>query len=298
MVPYAASAAGAWRLAKMAGMRYGRNPYYKKASNALLSPRMSKMMKFGSRVYRSGAAGKIQRAYRSYRKTKIGKRMVPQDRTRCQAYQDAVPNVMNLFPMGTLQTDIIGVPLGASELTSVNRRTGIKAVIKGIKICRIFTYINVNIGTIEVNWALVQMKSPNATPTGIRFFRYNNDDNDRSRDFIDYGAGSLWDMGKNCLAMNPEYEFNILTRRKFMLNPTNFSTDLERPLVNIWKIEKYFPIKKRMHWQGNNDFSPANGIYEVYWYNTATTVAFPVNPIASSYLQTCNTNTVYFRDIP
>lgn len=247
----------------------------------------------------------IQRVYRGYRsrkKTKLAKRMSKEPRLASNAKQSAVTGSPTGLNMGFLYSHVIPYPALSADPSTITQRQNNCIRVKGIKICRSF-YYNADYGTadqaigpIQVNWALVQLKDRTAqiSESIQNFFRDHSSTNARAKAFIPYLANSSWSLEYNCLPMNPNSNFNILTRWKRTIYPrASGGADLYK---THWKIEKYFPIKKNQRFDASNSTNPQMPIYEIYWYNTVNDSQFPADPTAYIHVVTNHSNTIYYHE--
>lgn len=208
----------------------------------------------------------------------------------------------NQFPMGSLQVDELPWPSFTSS-NSLDSRQKNNIFVKGIKICRQFTYIQSqasgnSAGPVELHYALLQLKD-NIAPGSVvdeisnGFFRQNDSGTTRDRAFNAYTAISQWDMGKNCLALNPNRKFRVLSHTKRLINPR--SADSVANKTVRWKIEKYHKLGKNFSFPSTNNTLPMNNrIIEVYWYNCVEPLTFPSDPSTSTNIETHNYNLVFF----
>ena len=190
----------------------------------------------------------------------------------------------------------------ANNNNVIYRREGNVIHVKGIKICRFFSYdaqsfSAEDIGDIEVNYCLLQLKNDEdntelSNEMPLNFFRDNSISTQASSDFPTYGSTSDWKMAMNCLPINPNNKVNILTRMKKIITPLTTSHDGK----NYWKIEKYFKIDKNFTFKNSTNNLPSRRIFEFYWYNTVTPNRFPADPTAVTYVKTDVTNTLYYGE--
>lgn len=278
-------------------------PYYGTARKYMAA---YKIAKWGYKNRRN--IGRAYKTAKRMRKAKLQKRTQPSvKQSKTKKNQDSVPTGPPTgLTMGRLQIRVIPYPSGPGAANQeVNRRLSNTYDLRGVKICRVFEYdANSNttqdIGPIEVNYALVQIKHDmNSTSFDAeikdKFWRDYSSATVKYRNWSDYIETSVWSAEYNCLPLNPTSDFTVLTRMKKRLCPD--SSAIEGWGRNIWKIDRYFKIKKKIEVPTSNDALPLNPILELIWYNTVTPRRFPDDPTAFEYIKTYKMNTVYFRNM-
>lgn len=263
------------------------------------------------------AARKVQGAFRRWAR-KTGKPSAKRRRTGKYKMQPRVMGASNysqgkadLVPFGPdtqVQMGILNVndfpwPAWVGSSATLGERLTNKIFLKGLKLCRQFEYtFNANtpdVGLIEVNWALVQLKNDEdntelAAELGVNFFRDNFSAAERSQDFNQYITSSQWSMQLNCLAINPNNKINILARKKKILAP-GFDVALgQKGHPSFWKIEEYMPIKKFFTFKSTTDTLPNQRLIELHWYNTVSASKFPADPTVIKHIGTNKMHTVYY----
>jgi hypothetical protein len=272
--------AGKWQLYK----RYGRK--YQAA------------MKVGSFLYKN--RNKIKQVLR--------RRTAPGVQIHSKAAANSPAFGSNSVILATLTTSDLPWPLRGADGT--NFRDSNLIYVKGIKICRQFEYdvasgsqaLNkADIGPIVVHWCLLQLKNDEGTgeissELPQRFFRDNSQDG-RTRDFNNAGpvVPAVWDMAKNCLPINPNDKVRILTRKKKTLIARGGGQN-NTARGSYWKLEKYYPVKKRFNFAGANSAFPSQRIFEVFWYEAMSETQYPQTANTYVGLSTCRTNQLYFKD--
>lgn len=246
------------------------------------------------------AAKRIRRTVKS----KVHRRTLPGIKNPSLKKSDSVPNGPALaVTMGTLNIRDFPWPAHSNNdgLTIRNRNN---IFVKGLKVCRHFQYVYQfdganDIGEIEVHWGILQLKNDEdntelSTELLLNFFRDNSGSLTRSRDFQVYTPTSVWDMGKNCFAINPNNKVRVITHQKKRLCPK--SNQAQVLGKNIWKIDRYYKLKKRLSFSSTNADLPNQRLFEFYWYNTVTPDEFPSDPLAVQYIETDVLNTVYYSE--
>lgn len=267
------------------------------------------MARVGYRAAYQGArwaAPRIQRWYRKRRKnmrSKMHRRTEPGIRLRSKAFQNGIPGGTNQrFGLGQFQiNNNLPYPPQAVDVTQDNRRKNSTVFMKGFRICRTFYVERAGIGNlnnaaqVEIHWALLQQKAGSLGPsletdTKVNFFRDHTAATTRARNFNDYGPTDPWSAEFNCLPINPQNDFNIITHQKKILSPV--SDVAARP--TLWKIDKYYKLKKHVRFTGTTGL-PERPVYEVFWANTVSAQDFPANPQTET-IATWNTHVGYFSD--
>ena len=257
---------------------------------------------------RRGIKRVARRAYRTGRqvKAKMSKRTQPSVRQASKKRADAVwTGSADALSMGRLNISSLPYPVHTTD-NDVNGRVSNTILTKGIKICRTFEYRGgSSIGPIMVNWALIQLKhdEPEVSwPTQIEedFWRRYDGLQDKSANWSNYIATSIWDESYNCLPMNPSSDFKILTRKKFVLHRetgTGSAVATRRGAgPSIKKIERYFKVYKKQEFSRTTEGQPTNPILEIYWYNTLTPREWPLDPTSDTWIYTHKMNAVYFNN--
>ena len=242
------------------------------------------------------------------RKKSVSSRVIPASNpTGVESKQDTSPQVATDAFIENLYAVRVVMP---AQGTAYTQRLAPNIWISGIKICRTFYYDQLvgtggDIGPLKLHWGLVQMKSTpgnantdavNKAVMALQFFRSNDETTDRHRAFVDATAApKTWDDYTNCLPMNPDGAVKILTRRKKWICARD--TQSQTMGKERWQIEKYYKIKKNLHYYTSTSTTLENPIYEVFWYNTYNPATYPAaSPTTVAYVKTYKTNTVYFRE--
>lgn len=294
-------------------------PMYAQSSLAqALAGQLGSAMKDLDAVDVLNAARKVQKAYRNY----SGRRSMPAKkrmRTKAKVEKRVYTGVKNdsekrmqtpptgpafAFGLGELVLSDFDWPFATNNQSNIRHRENNIIHVKGIKLCRQFQYAadagSANdVGPIEVHHALVQLKNDEdntelVTELSLNFFRNNSINTTSSSDFPTYGAASAWDMGLNCLPINPNNKINVLTHTKKVLVAANNESYTQGK--NIWRIEKYMKVNKTFSFKDNTAGLPSKRIFEVFWCNTQTPYEFPADPSAVQYMQSDKMNTVYYAN--
>lgn len=267
------------------------------------SPKVRAAVALGQYAYKNrraikSAARRGGKVFKSFRK-----RLLPTKKQGSNAIQE--PNVFGSTPitMGTLFVQPIVQPSLVTSGSELAGRTSESIFTKGFKICRQFNYTSIagsaiDVGPIVVHWALLQYDDtrtpPSAAAISTRFFRSAQSATQRSVDFLSYNISSPWQMGMNCMAINPDEQVRVLTRRKKILYAEpHGGTQISK---STWFMNKYYTQKKLQRRITTTAANVEQPIVEVYWYNTLNDAQFPANPLGTSYINTCSMNTLYFRN--
>jgi len=293
-------------------------PAYAQSSLAqALAGQLGTAMKDLDAVDVLNAARKVQKAFRNYSGRKsmpARKRMRVKGKLEKRVYT-GVKNVSEkrmqapptgpafAFGLGELVISDFDWPFATNNQANIRHRENNIIHVKGIKICRQFQYARVrgsgDVGPIEVHHALVQLKNDEdntelITELSLNFFRNNSENLQSSSDFPTYGATSPWNMGLNCLPINPNNKINVLTHTKKVL--CALDGESEAAGKNVWKIEKYMKVDKSFSFKQNTSGLPSKRIFEVFWCNTQTPFEFPADPTAVQYIESDKMNTVYYAN--
>lgn len=277
-------------------------PIAKRARYATgMSPRFRTALAVGRYVYRNRRAFKpaarmIQRTYRAYKKKGYRSRLEKGVKSTSKVSSDGSTFSTSAVTMGTLTANFLPGPIQGTSGETVRDRMTIN--VKGYKICRWFEYIpsETDVGPIEIHWALLQWKDSLAVDTAILlndFFR-DNSSNLRTRDFNTYVANSPWDIGKNCMPINPDQKVNVLMHKRKRIVPVGIG--LNQVHNSMWKIDKYIKIGKHVRFDATSSTNFENAIFEVFWYNTVSPTGFPLAPTAVNYVNTWRMNQCYWRE--
>lgn len=240
-------------------------------------------------------------------KTLLNRRTAPGAKVQSKSNSNSPPAGSNSFTLGTLTLNDFPWPARGSD--GSNFRDSNVIFVKGISICRQFEYDafsgatalngNADIGPITVHWCLLQLKNDEGTgeigqEITQDFFRDNSVDS-RTRGFLNSTATSVWDMGKNCLPLNPNDKVRILTHKRRTLIARGGGQN-NTSKGSFWTIRKYYKLKKRMTFRGANSAFPNQRIFEAFWYETKGPSQYPSVPNAYNGITQARLNQIYFKD--
>lgn len=242
---------------------------------------------------------------------------------RCRLLDQVDDNNVNC-QMGAIYMKPVPNPATISAVSNTRARTSNHVNYHGIKINRTFAlpYSEIIFNTsVVVNWAIIQFRrngfencqNAGGVPENLytAFFRHtpkNSTVND-DEDFDDYTAASqVWSHEMNCLAMNPDNNYKIITHRRFILSDKSSSQGIGNggpgPQKVQWNqcwmknINFYYKMGKTLSFTENSSARPENPICEIWWYNSVVEDGKPADvTITSTYgMNTFNKNTTYFSD--
>ena len=215
---------------------------------------------------------------------------------------------------GVLLTEQLPVP--SFDASAVNSRDSQVCKVKGYHICRdfhstIFANDTNAGGPMLVNWALIQFKCPTDASEvqniAEKFFRSSSQANQKSLIFGQVGSpsfayptsGDPWEMKLNCLKMNPDNGYNIITRRSRILYGLNTEPVImpDGTSSDHWQIDYYQKIDKTMETVDRTTARWKSPIYEVFWANPINAQKFNTNPSFHSQIKTNNTHTCFFENV-
>lgn len=253
---------------------------------------------------RKGIARGIRASYKTYRKvTRKPRRskFQPQEQSgKARAYQQAT--IGNNFGCNQrklyLQDFINPYTQSGTDGVTYGTRFNQSVVYSGYKVCRTFEN---GLQTVNdkymVHYAIIQWGAASTTSTAAlktNFFRDNQNITKTTSDFADaVTVGSeLFDLKYNCCPMNPKNGYKIITHRKRILLPKTLDT-IGR---NIWKIEFYLPIKKRMGFEQSGVDQPTQRFSEVWWYQPVVESDWDVvTPGLKEAIDTNHSHVLYFK---
>lgn len=262
--------------------------------------RYRRYARYGTMAYR--AARTIGRAYKRYNRYKKrrggrlarGKRKyqrlsAPSAKRRCTVRQ-TTDDAETLLDVPIQNLVIIPIEFGPQRGTGNGVRNHNTVTLKGIHICENMlpdSFQSVN-STVEVHWALCQLKAPleefsdnvRGSEAGLikdyikdRFFRNNSAENvasgigNTTRPFIDANGtiSTPWDWLYTCDPLNTEL-FNVLARKKRIV--TTESAQSNATGAWIWKWNKYFKMNKRFAFHNEDDVFGRLPFFTCVWYTT------------------------------
>lgn len=237
----------------------GNHPYVKRARMAYGAYRHF----YNNRYRYAKAARTIGRAYRRYKSYR--QRAAKSDVPRAKASAQVTPGAVSV-----LYRQLNMEPIEFFERTSeLGERESSTVFLKGLRMCEVFE--NTGAGpndTIEMHWAIVQLRSPLAVPEdadltfGPTWFRDNSSKDDKSFPFTNASGTTSYDFRYNCFGINPD-KLNVITHRKKKLLPKSIETNGRW----FWKINKYFRINKVITFDKDLDKLPNKPFYVAYWWN-------------------------------
>lgn len=259
------------------------------------SNRYRAAIKVGSFLYRN--RGKIKKM-----KSLLNRRTAPGVKVQSKTAAHDPPVGSNSMILATLINE--DLPWPARGTDGANYRDSNVIYVKGVKICRQFEYYipsgsSNDIGPVTVHWCLLQLKNDETTgevnqEIGELFFRDNSLDV-RARNFNNSTATSTWDMGKNCLPLNPNYKVRILThKRKTLIAKGGGQNNTSRG--SFWNIDRYYPIKKRLSFRSGSSAAPNQKIFEVYWCEAKSDTSYPPLPNVWNGITRTRLHQLYFKD--
>ena len=231
----------------------------------------------------------------------------------CQVSPSSTGNSVNL---GVLEWELMPEPQANADARNFNVRDNANCFYKGYRICRLFE-CETQTSPIEVHYAVIQFgpqvyerftedTSGFATEFKQKFFRDYSDQSDRAVDFNDYPAtgATLWDMRKNCAAMNPNRGYRIIFHKKRILHPriaidnrTGADVPVDGGRRYFWKIDKWLKIGKRHTFENRSTTRSNTPFMEVFWTNTVFGQDMPSsNPGSVEAARTYRYHTLYFGD--
>jgi len=281
------------------------------------------------------AARNVQRTFRGYRgrqqaksaraaatgkkrKTSSTSRFAPNRTATTPSYSVGADTGLGLAcRMGLLQNEQMIVPEFSAE--NISGRDSLVAFVKGYRICRDFhTTITAggtgDCGPVEVHWALIQWKCPISDASVQTLLPQNFF---RTSEFIDrkavkFGegasdvdaypvAGDPWTNKLNCLSMNPDNGYSIITHQKRTIHPRRSGQDVlpDGSSSSEWKIDYYQPINKFMETESRDIDRWKAPIYEVFWCNTINATQHPnstTNGAFATFVRSNKYHTCYFEN--
>lgn len=283
LVRYAAK-----RAAPMAIRYYGKRRF-KRARLAGYAARAA--YNYGPTAYRAGR--KIVRWA-----SKWGKRSNRSVKGRSTSVRAEISSGTNI-PMRALNFDVIRFPASNSQ-ANVNARENNIMHLSGIKVCHQFnSRFTTGFDNVEMHWALCQQKQEGVLDQAYirsEFFKDNSIQGaaDQVRSFIDAAAGTNYDFRYQCLPINTG-RFNVLTHKRRIICPNNSNTQATGR--NVWKINKYFKINKKIAFNDMADEVGKCPWFVVYWYQSQTPEGWPADPPNSLNIQSIFNYQTYMREI-
>lgn len=213
--------------------------------------------------------------------------------------------------LGQLYYQVIPYPVPpTSSGTAVIRRESNSIYANGLRICRKFKYTKIASSTdysgpLQIHWALIQAKDTvtyanrNSTSLGImnRLFTQHSDVDDKTTNFVNtVAAADNWRSSRDCLKLNSEYGYKILTHKKFVLHKNTTGAIQAAPDYSIKVIDKYYKIGKRQNFNDNAADVPMSPIMEIFWCQSLHAFDWPTDPTASPVVSSTRYNTLWYKE--
>lgn len=270
-------------------------------------------------VSTTAARNIIRKTFRRY-KAKMSRRSMPKFQRQAPARGKQTTNsgdgAGTLLAYRKLYAFYMPNPAAPVQPKDFNVRERAHVYYSGYKICRTFE----NIGTTKLDvftctYMIIQM-APRAlfniadtdAPTTAQvqdflrkdFFRDTSlNTSSMASEFVDAPTSGnvIWQMKYNCNPINPNKQFSIVYKKKFMLYPGNSAeNDYELQRASYKKIEFYLPIKRRVQFRDKDAGAPVQPFLEVFWYHGRTSNNHPANNQgAVTDLETHAQHTLYYR---
>lgn len=170
---------------------------------------------------------------------------------------DIIPDQTNYntLPFKLLDFNRVDMP---SE--NFNNRLTNRIYVKGIKVC--FEIINTTNIPTEFHWAIIQGKETESEQdVRTDFFRA---DNGTGGDTLTFSNGGAYDIRYKCNPLNPANK-RIITHRKVLIGGITASGDSVHERKYFFKHDKYYPIKRTVHFDNNNDIINEKPWNLVFW---------------------------------
>lgn len=165
----------------------------------------------------------------------------------------------------TMYIENIGFPDRGDQ---IGQRNSQYIYCKGINLNMTLTNNNQNIPGI-MHVALVQEKDTISDPTDLRtdFFRETGSGSIRSTDFINWSAGDSFSFVQQKMPINSD-KLRVITHQKYYLAPKTTNNGHNDHGSWFKTTKKYFPIKRRLAFDGTTDFAPWQPFYLLIWWTT------------------------------
>lgn len=246
----------------------------------------------------------FQRAYRSYRSRN------PTTRIKTEVLQTgkASGNTPSIGGEAadcyytTLYTGPFPWPQSDPDANRQNGRTKNTIFLKGIKICRQF-YVDVSevaSQPLQLNYCILQWKGDEELieindQIKQGFFRSHSDAENRSYDFVDNTAANvLFDTRYTCSPMNPDKNFRIIKRMKFMMGNKIYTSNAAQEYPCLQNIDFYLKVNKSFTFQSNSASAPHDQLFECWWISPVNNREDLTNPVTGARIRTHKMNTMYF----
>ena len=246
------------------------------------------------------AGKRIWKAYKGYKSRKSKRaRMAPGAPSVCKSVQDLTTTLQTNVTIETLYKDTLIAPSQPTSQNEYNVRDKAIVMYKGFKICRVFE--NSGNQWLRVHYAVIQWRKDTyeSTTDDMKqgFFRDTSaatSNNTRTTDFEDVTGARLFNHKYDCLAMNPNKKYRIISHKAFTLHPRRVDTVGSG---HVKRFDYYMKVNKRMNFARRDSTQPDSPFDEVWWYTTLTQTDWNAigNPPNYDQLKTWNTNRLYFR---
>lgn len=213
--------------------------------------------------------------------------------------------------LGQLYYQVIPYPVPPTTTDSaVIRRESNSIYLNGLRICRKFKYhkgatASDYSGPLKVHWAMIQAKDTvtyanrNSTSLGImnRLFTQHSDVDDKTTNFVNtVAAADNWRSSRDCLKLDSEYGYKILTHKTFVLQKDTGGAIHAAGDYSVKEINKYYKIGKRQNFNDNAADVPMSPIMEIWWCQSQHAYDWPDDPTFSPLLSTTRYNTLWYKE--
>lgn len=242
---------------------------------------------YNNRKRYARAARVIGRAYRSYKKRRIGMNRIDVPKRAASAKKDetVIVNQSVIASRTLYSSELTNIPRGSNN--EINLRQRDQIYYAGSKICVEIQPVTASVSPIYFNMAVVYDKRTNDVVTTVDtedFFR-GVGVGSRSQDFDPNG---LTGMEFHCLPLNTD-RFTVLKHKRIMMNGN--SDGLNYKGTNYRFFQMYVPIKKRIAYEDGNCQSK---IHVLWWCSRFNTLDSD-GPEATMLRTSIRAHT-YFRD--
>lgn len=219
-------------------------------------------------------------------------------------------NFIDIY-LGQLYYQVIPYPVPPTTTDSaVIRRESNSILANGLRICRKFKYHKGGTeaqyaGPIQVHWALVQAKDSvtyenrNSSSLGImnRLFTQHSDVDDKTTNFVNVvNAADNWRSSRDCLKLNSEYGYKILTHKKFVLQKDTTGAIHAGEDYSVKVVDKYYKIGKRQNFNDNAADVPMSPIMEIFWCQSLHAYDWPADPTADTVISATRYHTLWYKE--
>jgi len=244
---------------RMAGMALARARRMGSADPRVAALRFA----WNNRAKMMGAARKIGRAWRGYRKRKREnpRKGVGEAATFGLCKTERMTNAVGTVNTRTIYfTNLLEIDQGTQD----NYRLRDRANVRGFKITFVIRNELTTTERLCLNYALISPKQA-ASVTITNFFR--DAGTLRDVDFSTLQAG----MTFNFAGLNPD-KFKVLTHRKVFLNSTNWLAGNVNTMGRERVINRYFSLKRHIPYSDQSSV-PEASLFWVFWLDTTMAAA-------------------------